>query len=174
MQPKRSSRNRRRLHNIDNAEAQSGSFQSFSMYLAFLERVGVVILSMGGERLDTCNPNSKLVLTILAGVATWEREVMKERQAEGIAKAQADGKYKGRATSIDAAEVMRLRETMGPAAHRQATRHRAIERVSDAGADRRGPNAGWRPMGMGQNLNGHIDVLSDRIAAMQTRSNGEG
>ena len=56
--------------------------------------VGVVILSMGGERLDTRNPTSKLMLTILAGVATWEREIMKERQAERIAKAQADGKYK--------------------------------------------------------------------------------
>jgi DNA invertase Pin-like site-specific DNA recombinase len=78
--------------------------------------VGVVILSMGGERLDTRNPTSKLMLTILAGVATWEREIMKERQAEGIAKARADGKYLGRPTSIDAAEVMRLRETMGPAA----------------------------------------------------------
>lgn len=30
--------------------------------------------SMGGERLDTRNPTSKLMLTILAGVATWERE----------------------------------------------------------------------------------------------------
>jgi DNA invertase Pin-like site-specific DNA recombinase len=56
------------------------------------------------------------MLTILAGVATWEREIMKERQAEGIAKARADGKYKGRPASIDAAEVVRLRETMGPAA----------------------------------------------------------
>jgi hypothetical protein len=26
---------------------------------------------MGGERLDTRNPTSKLMLTILAGVATW-------------------------------------------------------------------------------------------------------
>jgi hypothetical protein len=30
---------------------------------------------MGGERLDTRNPTSKLMLTILAGVATWEREI---------------------------------------------------------------------------------------------------
>jgi hypothetical protein len=35
---------------------------------------------MGGERLDTRNPTSKLMLTILAGVATWEREIMLERQ----------------------------------------------------------------------------------------------
>jgi DNA invertase Pin-like site-specific DNA recombinase len=58
--------------------------------------IGLVILSMGGERLDTRNPTSKLMLTILAGVATWEREIMLERQREGIAKAAAAGKYKGR------------------------------------------------------------------------------
>lgn len=59
--------------------------------------VGLIVLSMGGERLDTRNPTSKLMLTILAGVATWEREIMLERQREGIAKAKAEGRYKGRA-----------------------------------------------------------------------------
>jgi hypothetical protein len=58
--------------------------------------IGLVVLSMGGERLDTRNPTSKLMLTILAGVATWEREIMLERQREGIAKAKAAGKYNGR------------------------------------------------------------------------------
>jgi DNA invertase Pin-like site-specific DNA recombinase len=78
--------------------------------------VGLVVLSMGGERLDTRNPTSKLMLTILAGVATWEREIMLERQREGIAKAKVEGKYKGRPASIDAAEIRRLTPTMGPAA----------------------------------------------------------
>jgi DNA invertase Pin-like site-specific DNA recombinase len=41
---------------------------------------------------NTRNPTSKLILTILAGVATWEREIMLERQREGIAKAKAEGK----------------------------------------------------------------------------------
>ena len=51
--------------------------------------IGLVVLSMGkGERLDPRNPTSKLMLTILAGVAEWQRE--------GIAKAKADGKYQGR------------------------------------------------------------------------------
>ena len=59
--------------------------------------VGLVILSMGGERVDTRNPTSKLILTILAGVATWEREIMLERQREGIRKAASEGRYKGRA-----------------------------------------------------------------------------
>ena len=54
--------------------------------------IGLVVLSMGGEKLDTRKPTSKLMLTILAGVATWEREIMLERQREGIAKAKAAGK----------------------------------------------------------------------------------
>jgi DNA invertase Pin-like site-specific DNA recombinase len=40
------------------------------------------------------------MLTILAGVATWEREIMLERQREGIAKAKNEGKYKGRAPTV--------------------------------------------------------------------------
>ena len=53
---------------------------------------------MPGERLDTRNATSEPVLTILAGVATWEREVMLERQSEDIAKVRGRrrGKYKGR------------------------------------------------------------------------------
>jgi DNA invertase Pin-like site-specific DNA recombinase len=62
--------------------------------------VGLVVLSMGGERLDTRTPTPKLMLTILAGVATWEREIMLERQREGIAKAKAEGKYKGRKPTV--------------------------------------------------------------------------
>ena len=78
--------------------------------------IGLVVLSMGGERLDTRNPTSKLMLTILAGVATWEREIMLERQREGIAKAKAAGKYKGRPVSLDAAQIRQLRAELGPAA----------------------------------------------------------
>jgi DNA invertase Pin-like site-specific DNA recombinase len=81
--------------------------------------VGLIILSIGkGERLDTRNPTSKLILTILAGVATWEREVMLERQREGIAAAKAEGKYKGRKPTAQgkATDVRRLKaEGMKPA-----------------------------------------------------------
>jgi DNA invertase Pin-like site-specific DNA recombinase len=70
--------------------------------------IGLVVLSMGGERLDTRNPTSKLMLTILGGVATWECKIMLERQLEGIAKGKAEGLYKGRKPSIDSTEVRRL------------------------------------------------------------------
>ncbi len=63
-------------------------------------QIGLIVLSMGGERLDTRNPTSKLMLTILAGVATWEREIMLERQREGIARAKAEKRYKGRAPTV--------------------------------------------------------------------------
>jgi DNA invertase Pin-like site-specific DNA recombinase len=53
--------------------------------------IGLVVLSMGGERLDTRNPISKLMLTILAGVATWEREITLERQRAGITMPHAPG-----------------------------------------------------------------------------------
>jgi DNA invertase Pin-like site-specific DNA recombinase len=56
-------------------------------------KVEVRILSMN---LDTATPTGKLILTVLGGVATFERELMLERQREGIAKAKAEGKYKGR------------------------------------------------------------------------------
>jgi len=46
--------------------------------------------------LDTSTPTGKLMLTMLGAIATFERELMLERQAEGIAKAKAAGKYKGR------------------------------------------------------------------------------
>jgi DNA invertase Pin-like site-specific DNA recombinase len=97
--------------------------------------VGLMVLSMGGERLDTRNPTSKLMLTILAGVATWEREIMLERQREGIAKAKADGKYKGRPKSLDAAQVKHLTRTMGPAAiaKRLGIARSSVYRMLDAG-----------------------------------------
>ena len=36
------------------------------------------------------------MLTVLGGIAQFEREIMLERQKEGIPKAKAEGKYKGR------------------------------------------------------------------------------
>ncbi len=56
------------------------------------------------------------MLTILAGVAMWEREIMLERLRDGIVKAKADGKYKGRPISTDAAQIKRRSVEMGPAA----------------------------------------------------------
>ncbi len=53
----------------------------------------LVILNLG---IDTSTPTGKLVLDLLGSVAEFERNMMLERQREGIAKAKAEGKYKGR------------------------------------------------------------------------------
>ena len=56
----------------------------------------LVILDMGGTAVDTSNATGKLILNVMSSVSQFEREMMLERQREGIAKAKAEGKYKGR------------------------------------------------------------------------------
>lgn len=48
------------------------------------------------ENLDTTTATGKLMLTMIGAIATFERECILERQAEGIAIAKQMGKYKGR------------------------------------------------------------------------------
>ena len=64
--------------------------------------VDLVIQSMGLDtRGNGSNPTTRLQLTILAAVAQFERELMLERQKEEIAKAKAQGKYKGRTPTVE-------------------------------------------------------------------------
>ncbi len=51
------------------------------------------ILDIG---IDTSAPTGRLILTVLGGISQFEREIMLERQREGIARAKAAGKLKGR------------------------------------------------------------------------------
>jgi len=48
------------------------------------------------QSVDTTSSTGKLTLQILASVAEFENSIRKERQADGIKKAQADGKQFGR------------------------------------------------------------------------------
>lgn len=58
--------------------------------------VSLRVLNLGGEAVDTRSAQGRLILTIFGGFAQFEREMMLERQREGIAKAKAEGAYKGR------------------------------------------------------------------------------
>ena len=78
--------------------------------------VGLVIQSMGLDTRNGSNPTATLMLSVLGAVAQFEREILLERQREGIAKAKAAGRYKGRPPSINVAEIKRLSAEMGPAA----------------------------------------------------------
>jgi DNA invertase Pin-like site-specific DNA recombinase len=56
-----------------------------------------VSLKVMNINLDTSTPTGKLMLTMLGAIAEFERGIMLERQAEGIARAKEKGLYKGRA-----------------------------------------------------------------------------
>jgi DNA invertase Pin-like site-specific DNA recombinase len=79
-----------------------------------LEAKGVTlrILNFGGDPVDTRGATGRLTLNMFAAMAQFEREMMLERQREGIAKAKAEGKYKGRkptarAKADDAVQMFR-------------------------------------------------------------------
>ncbi len=69
------------------------------------KKVSLKILNIA---LDTATSTGKLMLNVLGSVAQFEREMMLERQKEGIVKAMAEGRYKGRPKTHDSAEVKRL------------------------------------------------------------------
>ena len=58
--------------------------------------VALVVLNMGGDVVDTSTAIGKLLITVLAGIAEFEADLIKERQLEGIAAAKIRGVYKGR------------------------------------------------------------------------------
>ena len=63
------------------------------------KKVSLRILDIG---VDTGTPTGRLMVNLLGSIAQFEREVMLERQSEGVARAKAEGKYKGRAPTARA------------------------------------------------------------------------
>ncbi len=77
------------------------------------KNVALRVLAMSGSQpLDTGTAIGKLMLAVIGAVGQFEREMMPERQREGIAKAKRDGRYKGRAPTVrrKAAEITRLKD----------------------------------------------------------------
>ena len=75
--------------------------------------VALRVLAMSGSQpLDTGTAIGKLMLAVIGAVGQFERDMMLERQREGIAKAKRDGRYKGRAPTVrrKAAEITRLKD----------------------------------------------------------------
>jgi DNA invertase Pin-like site-specific DNA recombinase len=60
-----------------------------------LNEKGVIFVSLK-EAIDTTTPTGIFMLTVFGAVAQLEREYIRQRQAEGIAIAVAQGKFKGR------------------------------------------------------------------------------
>jgi DNA invertase Pin-like site-specific DNA recombinase len=71
----------------------------------YLDQKGValVVLNLG---IDTKSPTGRLMLTMIGAVASFERQLLLERQAEGIALAKQKGKYKGRKPTARAKQAL--------------------------------------------------------------------
>ena len=73
-----------------------------------LKRADLHVLNLG---VDTGSATGKLLFTMIGAVATFEREMMLERQREGIARAKQEGRYRGRKPTARArsAEIKALK-----------------------------------------------------------------
>lgn len=74
--------------------------RSLTDLLSLIEQLnnkGVQFKSLKEGSIDTTTPTGKLVYSIFSSLAEFERETIRQRQAEGIAIAKAQGKYRGRA-----------------------------------------------------------------------------
>jgi len=87
--------------------------------------------------LDTTTPTGKLMVTLLSGIAAFERDIMLERQRDGIAAAKAAGKYKGRkptamAKAGEVKELLALGLTKQTVADRVGIGIASVYRISRA------------------------------------------
>jgi DNA invertase Pin-like site-specific DNA recombinase len=98
---------------------------------------GLRVLNLGGETVDTKSATGKLILTIFAGFAQFEIEIMKERQREGIAKAKVEGRYKGRkptarAKADDAVRLFKAGRTVSEIAQQLEIGRGSVYRALEA------------------------------------------
>lgn len=63
--------------------------------LEYLRKKGVKVVSLK-ERLDSSTPHGRLMISMIGAINQFEREILLERQREGIEIAKRKGKYKGR------------------------------------------------------------------------------
>ena len=91
--------------------------------IAFFNKKGICIhfIQQGIKTLNddgSENPISKMIISILGVVAEMERNLIKERQAEGVAIAKANGVYKGRSkgttlSSLDFLNKPKVKKAIG-------------------------------------------------------------
>ncbi|HEX2763769.1 MAG TPA: recombinase family protein [Allosphingosinicella sp.] len=76
--------------------------------LARLDEKGVGFRCLNQASVDTTSSTGKLTLAVLGAVAQFEADLRAERQREGIERAKAEGRYRGRSASIDYRMVKKL------------------------------------------------------------------
>ncbi len=96
----RLARNLYELHNIINALINKGVSVQFKKE------------NLNFNAFNKADPISILLLNVLGAVAQFERDMIKERQAEGIATAKAKGVYKGRKPALTTKQIEKLNEAV--------------------------------------------------------------
>lgn len=90
------------------------------------------ILNLG---IDTATPAGNLVLTLMAGLAKFERQLLRERQQRGIEAARSRGKHLGRPALLTpqhaqiAIQRLRAGETLNTLAHEWRVSDRTLSRL---------------------------------------------
>ena len=116
------------VHSIDRLARDLRDLQSI---VQTLNDKGVTLtfvsegLSFSGDKQDAF---ATLQLQMMGAFAEFERNIIRKRQAEGIAKAKAKGVYKGRKKTIDSTQVKQMKQDGMTVA--DITRQLSISRVS--------------------------------------------
>lgn len=93
------------------------SVSDLSEIVAALTEKGVSFRALQQGEFDTTAATGRLFLTMLGAFAEFETSLRRERQMEGIEKAKAEGRYKGRPKSVDTAAIRRLHAAGEKPAH---------------------------------------------------------
>jgi len=70
--------------------------------------IGFKVLAGQGAAIDTTNPSGKLVFSIFAALAEYERELISERTKAGLDAARARGRVGGRPPKLDTNQILML------------------------------------------------------------------
>jgi DNA invertase Pin-like site-specific DNA recombinase len=76
--------------------------------IEILDQKGAAFRCLNQPGVDTDTSTGRLMLAMLGAVAAFENDIRRERQMEGVRKAQAEGKYRGRPATIDPTAIRDL------------------------------------------------------------------
>jgi DNA invertase Pin-like site-specific DNA recombinase len=119
--------------NVHSIDRLARSTADLLVIVKAVEEEGAVIkfhkenMTFGGT--TESNPFKSLMLTMLSGIAEFERNIMLERQREGIAIAKDKGAYKGRKESISPEVKAELKDRFAAANKAELAREFGISRA---------------------------------------------
>lgn len=103
--------------------------------LGTIAEKGAAFRSLGDQWTDTTSPHGRLMLTVLAGLAEFERELIRVRTGEGRARAKAEGRRMGRRPKLtphqqrEARQRREAGESITVIARSYAVHHSTISRL---------------------------------------------